>query len=417
MARSPLSAHGTVARPLDGAGIDLRVAVTGRSINALDRALRLTLPVLPDFRAQARVKGGEGQWTFDDLRAGSGASDLAGTVALDRRGTVPRLRAKLRANRLERQDVAAFFPRATVPQPQAAGGRIIPPLLLRPEWLGGVDADIEIAAGQVPLAKAMVLQNVTGALHAADGMLTLKGLHLAADDGVMDANLRIDGTARPARVDLDLAIYHLNVQKLLADLAVPVKGASGIAGGLARLTGSGDTLDAALGSMNGQVAVSAEDGRVPAALQQLAAFDIFKALGLVAKSDELAQCLIGVYDMADGIATSRTTILDTADTLSVGAGNFNFHDETIVFNVTPFAKRATLLNVLAPVALRGTFAAPTFHVNPLSYVGKLAAAAALGVLLPFGGEVLPFADLGLTENDACARSLAQVQQEAASNRR
>jgi AsmA family protein len=419
LAGSPLSAHGTVARPFDGAGIDLQVAITGNSVNALARALRLAGPALPDFRAQARVKGGESDWTFDDLRAGLGASDVVGSFAIDRRGAVPRLRARLRASRIDRQDVAAFFPRGGAPAPPAADGRIIPQLLLRPAWLGRADADIEIAAGQVALAQGVVLHDVTGALHAAGGVLTIDGLRGGAADGIMDANLRIDGTARPARVALDVAIHHLNVHKLVTELSLPdkVKSASGIAGGFARLTASGETLRAALGAMNGQVAVYAEDGRLPAALQQLAAFDVLKALGLAAASDVPAHCLIGVYDMADGIATSRATMVDTPETLSVGAGNFNFHDETIFFDVTPFTKRAMLFEPEAPVVVRGTFAAPAPSVSAMSLAGKIAAAAALAVLRPFSGEVLPSADLGLTDNDACARSFALVRQVAASNRR
>jgi uncharacterized protein involved in outer membrane biogenesis len=396
VAGSPLSAHGTIAQPLDGTGVDLKLGVTGNSVAALAQALGYKPPALPDFRAQAQAKGGAGRWAFDDLRAALGASDLAGGVVIDRSGAVPKLRATLHAKRLDRQDIVSFFPRGGAAAPEAPDGRIIPLLPLRPAWLGSADADIDIAVGALPLGYGITLRDVAGVLHTTGGTLRIDRLHVAADDGVLDATLRVDSTARPARVDLDAAIQHLNLQKLFADMSMleSTKGASGIAGGFARLTASGDTLRAALGDMTGQVAVFAEDGTVPASAQQLAAFDVLKALGLVATSELPARCLIGVYDMAGGIATSRTTILDTPATLSVGSGNFNFHDETIYFDIRPYTKRATLLNSQLGVTVRGTFAKP-----------------ALGV------AALPLVDLGIGENDACARAFALVRPEAAANQR
>jgi uncharacterized protein involved in outer membrane biogenesis len=136
---------------------------------------------------------------------------------------------------------------------------------------------------------------------------------------------------------------------------------------------------------------------------------VLKRLGLVAQRVESVRCLIGIFDMAGGVATSRATVLDTPDTLSVGTGNFNFHDETSYFDITPLPKDATLLNALAPVTVRGTFAKPALGISGPAFAGNLAVSAMR--------DLLPLGDLGLGPHDACAKSFDLVRQVEAANAR
>ena len=159
-----------------------------------------------------------------------------------------------------------------------------------------------------------------------------------------------------------------------------------------------------------------ENGLVAPVLHDLADFSVLQAIGVSSKSnrDVPVSCLIGDFELDGGVATSRTTLLDTSGTLSLGTGDFNLADETIYFDITPYPKHFTLLDTQLPVEVRGTFAKPDLRLSPMSIAGKLA--AGLGVVLPTGGKIPRFVDLGLSEHGACARSLDALREEASDKR-
>jgi uncharacterized protein involved in outer membrane biogenesis len=137
---------------------------------------------------------------------------------------------------------------------------------------------------------------------------------------------------------------------------------------------------------------------------------VLEALGLVVTGDRETpvNCLVSDFTLRNGVATARTTALDTPDTLVVGSGNFNFAAETIYVDLTPYDKTPTVLTLHVPVHVRGTFADPQLGISKAAIARKLAESAVLGVLLPPIGELLPFVDLGLGHDNACRKAFSVV---------
>jgi uncharacterized protein involved in outer membrane biogenesis len=119
-------------------------------------------------------------------------------------------------------------------------------------------------------------------------------------------------------------------------------------------------------------------------------------------------CVVAGFDVKDGVATVRTAVVDTPDTLLVGKGNFNLADETIYLDFEPHHKR-TQLGLTAPVEVRGTLGKPELDVDRGDVAQRLGTALGLGVLLPGIGALLPFIDTGLGPQNACRRSFAALK--------
>jgi uncharacterized protein involved in outer membrane biogenesis len=177
-----------------------------------------------------------------------------------------------------------------------------------------------------------------------------------------------------------------------------------------RISGTGRSLREILARMNGESALVLQRGELAELVEQVADFAVLQGLGLMSKSNAPVpiNCLVAGFDIRDGVATAKTAVLDTPDTLIVGKGNFNFDAETIYLDLTPYHKHARLFTLSAPVQVRGTFAKPALDIEKAGLAQQLGAALGLGVLIPGAGALLPFIDTGLGPQNACRRSLAGI---------
>ena len=112
-------------------------------------------------------------------------------------------------------------------------------------------------------------------------------------------------------------------------------------------------------------------------------------------------CLILRFDIQDGIASSRTLLLDTPNVLAMGEGRIDLREETIDIRVDPQAKRSRLIELTTPFAIQGPLRDPSVDV---SSSGAAARAAGEVILSPLNvlGSLLPFvSDRGSDEENPC----------------
>jgi hypothetical protein len=115
-------------------------------------------------------------------------------------------------------------------------------------------------------------------------------------------------------------------------------------------------------------------------------------------------CVIGRFDVAEGIATAMPLILDTPETIVLGRGNINLGDETITLELRPYAKDRSRRPIGVPLHLAGTFAAAKITADKAGLAARLSAALGFGAL-----EVSPELKALLSaggEASACAAALS-----------
>ena len=82
-------------------------------------------------------------------------------------------------------------------------------------------------------------------------------------------------------------------------------------------------------------------------------------------------CLVTRFDITDGVMESRTTLLDTTDTVIRGRGTIDLKNEQLDLLAWPQAKREKFFSVSTPVAVTGSFDDFQIGVEPGGFVGTM----------------------------------------------
>ncbi|HUH83868.1 MAG TPA: AsmA family protein [Stellaceae bacterium] len=414
LGRSRVTIDGTLGEPLDVAGVDARLSLDHARLAEIGTMLGVPIPELPVLRGTARLSGGEGKWGLSALTVAFGHSDLEGGIAIDTTGKVPALRANLTARTVDLRDFNGVYggkPTTDAqPGPAPRNGLIIPDTPLDTSKLPGVNADLTFDATRIESTGGAPLERISLGLQLKDGELNIAPLRFETARGDVDFKLHYTPFTRttPPRLHATVDIRHVDLHKLLGGPGQPemLRETAGIVGGYAKIVGTGVSLRQLLSDMNGEAGIFMENGRISQLLEQGVPLDLLGALGVYVSGDKPVpiNCLMGRFEIKNGIAAISTLLLDTAATIVTGDGSINFPSETFLVTLKPYNKHFTLVAVRAPVDVHGTFAKPTYDFRRGPLMKRLGQALGLGVLFP-PAALVPLVDTGLGENNACHKVL------------
>src|SRR5690242_9064099 len=163
----------------------------------------------------------------------------------------------------------------------------------------------------------------------------------------------------------------------LRDLhSFPTRRSSDLVGGFVKLRSEGDDERTVLANADGELGFFMENGQLSQILTEALGLDIAETFGFLVEGDKPnpVNCLASHFDIAEGVATVSTFILDTKDTVVEMRGNINMASETLYLDVIPHPKDWSPLSVRSPVEVRGTFGAPEIKLKTSTIIGRLGAA-------------------------------------------
>jgi len=195
-----------------------------------------------------------------------------------------------------------------------------------------------------------------------------------------------------------------------------------LAGGLvgrARLVGRGASVREAAAHANGAVALVTPSGEVRQSLAELTGINVVRGLGLLLAHDQSkvdVRCGVANFDVRDGVAHTRSIVIDTRTMLIHGEGDVNLRNETLDLRLQGQPKRLRFVRIAAPITLRGRWRDPSVGVEVGRAAGEGGLAALLASALSPIAAVLPFVDVGLAHDANCTELLAQNTPAAPSRR-
>jgi len=414
-----LKIAGTIARPLDFSGLDLRLSLAGTGLDKLGDALGVPLPELPPIRGTSKLSGGNDAWTLTAVSLKVGKSDLEGGIDIRTQQKVPRVEANFTSSFIDLADFKGLYggkPRAapTPASPPAKDGRIIPDTKLAVDKLPGVNASLKFYGTRINAAAGLPIERVTLGVAIENGELMLDPLrfHVALGDLALQARYNPFTRSSPPRLRAKIDMRKIDLHSLLSGPAMPemVRETAGTLGGFVDFDASGASMRQFLGSMNGNAAVFVADGQMSALLQRLAPIDVLGALGVYLSGDQPQpiDCFIGRFDLKSGVADVSTLLAKTPVTTIVGAGGVDFRNETINLKLKPYNNGFRPISLRTPIDIEGTLGKPDFHIEKEGVIAKLGAALGLGILFP-PAALLPLMDTGLGSDNACAAAYAGKQ--------
>jgi uncharacterized protein involved in outer membrane biogenesis len=412
-----IALEGMVADPLGQQGLDLNVDANGQDIQGALATLGVPIPKMPIYRLHGQLRREDQIWRLGELTGRVGASLLAGSILVDAGRELPYIHAELTSSYLDLADLQGLYGgessqlvlRGDEPRTERATGkvsdRVIPEVRLPIDKLRGFNADFSLDASKVKPTAGLPFEHFALGVSLKDGTLHLKPVRVMIARGELLADLEYRSNETPPDFRADIDVHHVDLAKLFARAAVPngIKQTEGIVGGFARLRSAGTRQREMLSRLDGDIGLFIQGGKLGQEMASAFESSLAEALGLVSKEDRAPhpiRCLIGRLRVESGIATTKTLLLDTADSIIVGRGNMNIGDETLYLDIKPYPKEHTARRIGVPFAIRGTFAEPSMTLEKAGFINRLGNAIGLGSEAP-PTALMQLLDAGLGEKNSC----------------
>jgi hypothetical protein len=422
-----VSIRGTIKDLAVPRGMKLDFTVHGQDLANIQK---LGGPAVP-FQGAFNISGQASDpapkiYKISSLKAVWGENDRSGWLELNLTKKRPQLQAELSAQKL---DLRTLIPKVeaekTAKAPSSASlkksDKVFPAQALPLEGLKAIDADLKFRDKQL-LLPTLALDDVIVDIMLKDGNLEIKPFKFTTGGGKADVQFALRSQETPARLAAALDIDQLEIGPMLDKLGYQ-RSVEGKLDAAFNLNGSGDSVAALMGGLNGNIRMTMGNGRVASEylelLEKYLGSGILRMLNPFEEQREYTpvNCFVNKVEIKDGLADVRI-LLDTDRTSIFSAGDVNLKTEHLDLGVKPTPKKGampanisfSLGKLSQPFRLGGTLAQPSLAIDPgrtALIVGKMAGALALGPV----GIAAFFADVSVGKKDPCAVALGKANLE------
>ena len=414
---------GTVQNPLNFAGANVKLRVTGPDMAELYPLTGIPIPPTPPFSITGNVDYAKPRVRFTDFTGHVGSSDLEGNISeYPGIGGKPDVTMDLQSRRIDLTDLGGFIgappgkkstPGETPAQQRslanaAAKKTLLPTTQFNLPRLRAADIHMKyrgehIENRYVPFDKLLVDMDVV------DGHITLHPLDFAVGtQGHISSNIDLAPDNRDVlHTKADISFHHLNLSRLLA--ATHTFKGEGVLGGQARLDTTGNSVAAMMGNGDGEAKlVLLGGGNLSALLVDISGLEfgnaLLSALGMPNRA--AINCMVTDLPLTRGQLDAKVFLLDTTEGRITGTGGVNFTDQTLDIALTTRSKHYTIGSLPGPIDITGPLGAPSIRPGT-EVVARAGAAVGLGILLTPLGALLPTIQFGVGNDNACTQALTE----------
>lgn len=405
---------GAVAKPAQGDGIDLRLAVNAADFSGLAALAGDGLPQVGPLEFTTNLRGGPAAIALEDIVFRLGGTDLSGRIEASTQGVRPRISGTLNAQQIDLTELmppagpaGAASPPADTPSTATAGDgsqRVFPSDPLPLVGLMAIDADLALRIAHL-VTPSLAIEHIAVNLSLDGGNLSVDPFAATIADTALSGSLGLAGGLPTPELSLVLKGPELNIGRIVEEAAsleiLRGNGALDV-----ELDGQGDSVAAIMASLDGHARLVMEDGQAKTESFDLLIGGLSGVVGTLFGGKEewtVLECLAANFQFEDGVGTSAL-LMDTEFVTIIGDGGLNLGDETLDMKVTPQSKSATL-SVAVPIKVGGTFAAPSFKPDELAAARRIG--GLLGATLFPPAALLALGDLGAGEN-SCVETVSSA---------
>jgi len=391
---------GTVAKPMEAAGLDLKVRAKGEELAEVAKLVDKSVPALGPFSVAAQVAGSAESLSVSGIDASIGKSNVAGSGAIAIGGPRPRVRAQLASRLL---DLSELVPEGKAAQPGAArtqkvpapsqDKRVFPADPLPLSGLKAADADLDLKADRLVLPNKLPVDAVAARVVLSGGRLEIQPLSTRIGGGAMNGNVTLDAsTGKTASLAAKIDAKAMDLGQVLRQMghAEMVTGAKTDVA--MNLRGSGGSVRDLMAGLNGDVLLVLGEGKIHTSFVEWLGADVLtqvaEKVNPFRKTDPYTELRCGVVRFAakDGVASSDKGIaFETSKITVVSSGTANLKSEVIDFSLRLEARQAGGIGageLVKLLRIRGTLGEPKIGIDELETAKT---AASIGAALSAGG--------------------------------
>jgi hypothetical protein len=421
-ANTRVALEGTVTRPAHLAGIDLKLTLAAPSMARLYPFTGVLLPETPAFSTDGHLTGELGQnksrWVYDKFKGKVGQSDIAGHLEFATGKPRNKLTGNIVSHQLRFVDLGPLIGADSNASKRARGvdavqpeGKALPVEKFHTERWKVLDADVRFTADRIVKDKDLPISKLQSHVVMNDGVLTLQPLNFVMASGNVNSNIKLDGSnaKQPIKATADVKARDIHIKELFPQIE-KMQATVGSIYGEAKLTATGDSVGAMLADANGEVKGLISQGVVSKLLLEEAGLNVGNVIitKLFGDKEVKLNCLAADLGVTDGVARTRTFVLDTDDAIVDINGWVNMSTEQLDLRIKPETKALRIFTLRTPFFVRGTFKHPDLSLDKKVLALKGGAAAALAVVAAPAAALLPLINTGPGKDSPCNALLARA---------
>ena len=294
----------------------------------------------------------------------------------------------------------------------APSDRVFPSDPLPLEGLKAADLKIDLSIAEL-ITPSLPVRSVKIGVGLTNGALSVKPFSAMVAGSSIGGGLGLDASKSTPSLVVAINAPSLDLGGLLTE-----SGVTDVFQGKAKLSadlrGRGNSVAALMAKLNGEIKLLADDGRLKTQALDAVVGGAGALLGTLfsgKKQWTVVNCVVGVIDIKEGLATSRVMLIDTEYSTLTAKGDVDLASEALNLTVEPRAKSVTL-NVAVPVHVKGTLANPSFQPDAGAALRKLG--GLLGIALFPPAALIGLGELGGDDNQCVKMASAKPAASAAS---
>ncbi len=277
--------------------------------------------------------------------------------------------------------------------------------------VGSSNADVSLAVSNVVGTRARLdLQHAD--ISSNRGILQLNSVKGVVSGAEIEGSLEIDGRAATPRVRLTLLAHNLDLGALLRRLAL-TDAVDAVIDVRVNVHGSGDSVAALFGSLDGDVALAASRGEIPTSFVSRLVSNLPRLIMPWAHPPNRVEieCAVAEFTVAQGVARTQTLMFNTSQLTLSGQGQIDLGRETLDVLLAPRPRDSKLLTLATDITLSGPISNPRASPTPIGLVTS-AARLALGPVRLFS----PLPGTDSTRRRECVDRVRKVAADASGSK-
>jgi uncharacterized protein involved in outer membrane biogenesis len=414
---SHVAADGTVTGLAALKAADLKLSVSGQNLAEWYRITGVGLPETPPYATTGHVRISDKVYRYEGFSGHMGSSDIAGSVAFEKREKRPFVSGTLVSKQLDLADFAPMTGKK--PDPAVApkvvdatkAQKVMPQQQFSTEKWNTLDADVHFTGETIKNAGSIPFDHLE--IHATmqDRVLSFTPLSFGFADGKMGGDFRFDGNATPMRATVDARFADLSLARLTPKVTATSKASFGRLNGTVKIDGHGNSIATMLATSNGTAQIAMGRGESSSLLLELLGLQGPQVVRyLLGDTNSKVDCAIGDFGITDGDMATKTSLVDTDKNIITFVGDADFKGEKLDFRITPLPKQRSVVVLRTPFNLKGTFANPSVLPDFGMLGARVGGAVALGAINPLL-SLLPLIETapGKDADANCADVLARIK--------
>ncbi|NGZ88441.1 AsmA family protein [Duganella aceris] len=418
-----ISIVGTLTRPAALTVLDMRLKLSGPSMERLYGLTGVLLPETPPFSTEGHLTGSigaaGGHWIYDQFTGRVGSSDIAGKLDYNSARPRPLLTGAVHSTLLQVADLGPLIGadskasrKARGAEEVQPGNKVLPVETFRTERWTALDADVGFKAQRITRERDLPIHNLDTRIHMQDGVLSLTPMDFDIAGGRFTSNVMLDGSgkvnAHAIRAELKAGARHLQLKQLFPKFD-GMQATVGEVNADVSLSATGNSVAGLLGSSNGELKGVINEGSVSKLLLEEMGLNIGSVVLTKVIGDKQVKlnCMVTDFAVSNGLMRSRLFVVDTSEARIDIAGTVNLGNEKLDLTLKPDAKSMRVISLRSPIYVRGSFKDPDVSIDKGMMALRAGGALALAVVAPIAA-ILPLVNTAGEDGSGCKALLAQA---------